>query len=242
MSLVGSTNMAAISEPVSKREQNRSEKRARALEAALTVFSNCGYTAATMDAIAAEAGLTKPTLYQYFASKDQLFKEMMLEPRDQMMMAFDRPATECHVAQLLEFSWAYAKTVMHPQFLSLARLVIGDAQRTDGQGQSYGRSYQASGPDKVLKGLASFLSEQASIGRLEVEDAELAAEDFWGLILSAPRNRALHVPDSNIDENQLSRYINNGIKVFLKAYSTNPDTDLIRLRKLVKTNRSEHKA
>jgi len=234
-------SQAATIEPVSKREQNRSEKRARALDAALTVFSNCGYAAATMDAIAAEAKLTKPTLYQYFSSKDELFREMMLVPRDQMMMAFDRSTEECHVAQLLEFSWVYAETVMHPQFLALARLVIGDARRTDDQGRSYGRSYQASGPDKVLTGLANFLSEQASLGRLDVEDSELAAEDFWGLILSAPRNRALHLPDFTINEHQLSRYINNGIKVFLKAYSTNPDTDLIRLGKLIKTKRTKTK-
>ena len=42
----------------SLREKNRLEKRQRALDAALTVFSENGYAAATMDAIAMEAGLT----------------------------------------------------------------------------------------------------------------------------------------------------------------------------------------
>ena len=213
---------------LTKREKNRTEKRKRALDAALVVFSRNGYAASTMDAIASEAGLTKPTLYQYFPSKDELFKEMMLAPRQQILMAFEHSKNDCHVSQMLEFSWAYATTVMRPEFLALARLVIADAHRHPELGQHY----QAVGPDRVLKGLAEFMNAQASRGRLDIEDAELAAEDFWGLILSAPRNRALHVPDTRFSRDQLARYINNGITVFLKAYSTNRADDLLQLTQL----------
>lgn len=222
-------SQAVAQNRVSKREQNRAEKRANALAAALTVFSSKGYAETTMDAIAAEAGLTKPTLYQYFPSKHDLFREMMLAPRDQMLMAFDHSAGKCHVEQLWEFSWVYAKTVMHPEFLALARLIIGDAQRYPEMGQAY----QASGPDRVLKGLSGFMAKQAELNRLQIEDAELAAEDFWGLILSAPRNKALHVPDSNTSVEQLGKYIKNGIRVFLKAYSVSPAADLKRLTALI---------
>ncbi len=222
--------------PISRREQNRIERRTSALDAALTVFSGKGYAATTMDAIAAEAGLTKPTLYQYFPSKDDLFREMMLAPREQMLMAFDHTGKKCHVTQLWEFSWIYAKTVMRPEFLALARLVIGDAQRAPDMGQAY----QAMGPDRVLKGLADFMSRQAAIKRLEIEDAELAAEDFWGLILSAPRNRALHVPGSYRNVDQLGKYIKNGIKVFIRAYSTDPTADLKRLARLIKKHEQKN--
>ena len=223
-------NDTATVRPGTKREKNRAEKRQRALDAALTVFSQNGYTAATMDAIAVQAGLSKPTLYQYFPSKDELFNAMMFTPRQQMLMAFDLSADDCHVAQLLEFSWTYANTVMKPEFLALARLVIADAQRNP----ELGEHYQAIGPDKVLKGLAEFMESQASKGRLDIEDAELAAEDFWGLILSAARNKALHVPSARISKEELSKYINNGLKVFLKAYSTDSCGDLARLSELVR--------
>lgn len=225
-------NKGSAAKQLSRREQNRSEKRNRALDAALKVFSEKGYASATMDAIAAKAGLTKPTLYSYFPSKDELFNEMMLAPRDNMLMAFDHAPQDCHVMQLWDFSWAYSKTVMQPEFLALARLVIADAQRSP----ELGKAYQASGPDRVLKGLAQFMTRQAQLDRLDIKDAELAAEDFWGLILSAPRNRALHVPDTRTSLKILSKYIHNGINVFLKAYSTNPQADLDRLAKLIKTN------
>ncbi len=217
---------------LSRREQNRLEKRQRALDAALTVFSENGYAAATMDAIAAAAGLTKPTLYQYFDSKEALFQAMMLVPRDTMLTVFDAPADTCHVTQLWRFSWAYAEVVMQPQFLALARLVIGDAQRSP----DLGRAYQASGPDRVLDGLARFMADQATLGRLQIDDAELAAEDFWGLILSSPRNTALHVPNALPDRQTLERYVNNGQRVFLRAYSTKPAKDLAVLETLIAQN------
>ena len=217
---------------LSRREQNRLEKRQRALDAALTVFSENGYAAATMDAIAAAAGLTKPTLYQYFDSKEALFQAMMLVPRDTMLTVFDAPADTCHVTQLWRFSWAYAEVVMQPQFLALARLVIGDAQRSP----DLGRAYQASGPDRVLDGLARFMADQVALGRLKVDDAELAAEDFWGLILSSPRNTALHVPNALPDRQTLERYVNNGQRVFLRAYSTKPAKDLAVLETLIAQN------
>ena len=49
---------------LSRRAQNRAERTQRILDAALTVFAATGYSGTTMDAVAAEAGLTKPTLYQ----------------------------------------------------------------------------------------------------------------------------------------------------------------------------------
>ncbi|MGB0507997.1 MAG: TetR/AcrR family transcriptional regulator [Pikeienuella sp.] len=209
---------------LSRREQNRLEKRTRILEAAIKVFADAGYSGASMDAIAAECGLTKPTLYQYFASKDALFKAMMKAPRDVMMLAFDNVQYSDLVDQLLRFAWAYADTVMRPEFLSLARLVIGEAHRFP----DIGREYQASGPDRVLKGLMQFMESQRDEGRLRFDDPELAAQDFWGLILSAPRNRALHDPDVSFSREELARYIQNGLRVFLCAYSANLKQDLER--------------
>lgn len=53
------------------------KNRAAILEAALEVFSANGYRGATVDQIAAAAGLSKPNLLYYFPSKDVIFKELM---------------------------------------------------------------------------------------------------------------------------------------------------------------------
>ncbi len=212
----------------SRRAQNKRIREQRILDAAMRVFADHGYAAATMDLIAKDAGLTKPTLYQYFANKDTLFKAMLSAPRAAMVAAFENADSTDLVAQLYDFAWRYADTVMRADLLSLARLIIGEAHRFP----EIGRSYQASGPDQVLNALKTFMMQHGQSGRLHIEDAELAAHDFWGLILSAPRNQALHEPDNIPDRDAISRSINNGLKVFLRAYSTQPDTDLAKLKTL----------
>ena len=209
---------------IPQRELNRLAKQRRILDAALTVFAAEGYSGTSMDAIAAKAAVSKPTLYQYFGTKEQLFTEIMLAERNTMLLAFDHPGTDM-VAELHHFAWHYADTVMRPEFLSLARLIIGEAQRFP----EIGRAYQAAGPDRVLAGMITYLTRQRDAGKLTFDDAELAAEDLWGLILSAPRNQALHLPDRIPNRAQLARYINNGLRVFLKAYSTDPARDLAQL-------------
>lgn len=213
---------------LSKREQNRIEREKRILRAALHVFAERGFTGASMDEIATEAGISKPTLYQYFPSKDDLFLAIMAEERDHMLASFDHTGDAHMVAELHDFSWHYAEIVLRPDMLSLARLIISEAQRLP----DIGRIYQASGPDRVLAGMIAYLERQKQAGRLDFEDAELAAEDLWGLILSAPRNRVLHIPDAMPDRATIERYIHNGLAVFLRAYSTRPGEDLAVLKTL----------
>ncbi|MDZ4309380.1 MAG: TetR/AcrR family transcriptional regulator [Cypionkella sp.] len=215
---------------IPQRELNRLAKQRRILDAALSVFAAEGYSGTSMDAIAAKAAVSKPTLYQYFGTKEQLFTEIMLAERNTMLLAFDHPGTDM-VAELHSFAWHYADTVMRPEFLSLARLIIGEAQRFP----EIGRAYQAAGPDRVLAGMITYLTRQRDANKLTFDDAELAAEDLWGLILSAPRNQALHLPDRIPTKPELARYINNGLRVFLKAYATDPARDLAQLQTITGT-------
>jgi TetR/AcrR family transcriptional repressor of mexJK operon len=220
---------------LTRREHNRITRENRILDAALKVFSNTGYTAATMDEIATESGLSKPTLYSYFASKQVLFSAMMLRARGPMMTQFDAGGAKGMVPVLHQFAWNYARTVLSPEFLSLARLIIGEVQRFP----EIGRAYQSAGPDMLLQDIMAYLESQRAAGRLAFDDAELAAQDLWGLILSAPRNKALHEPDVTITEAALKRFIDNGLRVFLRAYSTNPASDLAQLETL---DHAEHEA
>ncbi|MGY5763757.1 TetR/AcrR family transcriptional regulator [Brachybacterium sp. DNPG3] len=55
----------------------RTERRAQLLELATQVFTERGYQSTSMDDIARAAGVTKPVLYQHFASKEDLFGEVV---------------------------------------------------------------------------------------------------------------------------------------------------------------------
>lgn len=60
-----------------RKSRDRTRREQEILEAASKVFLNTGYLRVTMDDIALEAGLTKPTIYKYFKSKDHLCYALM---------------------------------------------------------------------------------------------------------------------------------------------------------------------
>ena len=216
---------------ISRRAQNRQDKQRRILRAAVQVFAEQGFGGATMDQIAQVAGLSKPTLYQYFSGKEALFVAMMKGSGDAMLMTFENDTGADLVAQLYTFATRYAQTVMQPEMLSIARLIIGEAQRFP----EVGKAYQAAGPDMVQAALTAFMERQGVTGRLRVPDPDLAAQDFWGLILSGPRNQALHRPDDLPGDTQIRRSVENGLKVFLRAYAADPDGALESLETLLKS-------
>jgi AcrR family transcriptional regulator len=61
------------------------ERRERVLAAALRRFAEVGYDTASMNAIAAAAGITKPVLYDYFPSKQELFAAVLEGIRDDLL-------------------------------------------------------------------------------------------------------------------------------------------------------------
>lgn len=58
------------------------ERRAKIIEAAVSAFARDGYDGTKMDGIAARAGITKPVLYDHFASKQALFLAVLRSIRD----------------------------------------------------------------------------------------------------------------------------------------------------------------
>jgi len=68
-----------------KRRSREKEQRIQSiLDAAKKVFSEKGYLKATMEEIAWEAEVTKPTVYLYFKTKDDLFYTLMLPLMEDM--------------------------------------------------------------------------------------------------------------------------------------------------------------
>ncbi len=65
--------------PERKRERRKDARPSEIIDAALDVFADKGFAAAKLDDIAARAGISKGTLYLYFASKEELLKAVVAE-------------------------------------------------------------------------------------------------------------------------------------------------------------------
>src|SRR5258708_32464639 len=61
------------------------QRRIKILAAATRIFANKGYDGASMSGIATAAGITKPVLYDHFASKDALFETLLRSIRDDLL-------------------------------------------------------------------------------------------------------------------------------------------------------------
>lgn len=69
-----------LKSPFKKRWERRKEARPQELlAAALDLFVERGYAATRLDDVAARAGVSKGTLYLYFANKEELFKAVVRE-------------------------------------------------------------------------------------------------------------------------------------------------------------------
>ena len=70
------------------------ERRRQILDVALEVFARHGYHDTSMNALASEAGVTKPVLYQHFVSKHDLFEVLLTETGDRLMRAIEAAEAE----------------------------------------------------------------------------------------------------------------------------------------------------
>jgi len=66
------------------RTRRRPDKRRAILRGALNVFAHDGYTRASIDAVAAEAGVSTRTIYNHFSDKAELFQTVIHESAAQV--------------------------------------------------------------------------------------------------------------------------------------------------------------
>lgn len=66
------------------KSQDRSLRKQMVLDTAVRIFGQKGYRAATLDDVARELGVSKPALYHYFSSKENLLSEIYLQSLGRM--------------------------------------------------------------------------------------------------------------------------------------------------------------
>jgi TetR/AcrR family transcriptional regulator, mexJK operon transcriptional repressor len=197
-------------------EGRSARKRLAILEAGRAVFMRSGYGGASMDEIAAVAKVSKQTVYKHFADKENLFTEIItgdMEERSQELM---RALTDSQDADgdLRQLARRHIAIIVKPEVMRMRRMVIGEADRFPKLAWAWAQS----GIGRGLAKLAERFAELARRGLLSVEDPFLAAQHFNWLILSIPMNIAMFDPDAEFTRDELDRYADEGVRVFLAAY------------------------
>jgi AcrR family transcriptional regulator len=167
--------VAATSNPLKLAGEEDSSKRRQILDGARKVFMDLGFDGASMGEIARSAGVSKGTLYVYFADKNALFEAIVEEESlEQGKIAFDFDPARDVETTLREFGRAYVQVLCRPSGGSAVRTVMAIAERMP----EVGRRFYENVLQITISRLADYLAAHVESGDLAIDDCHLAASQF----------------------------------------------------------------
>jgi len=192
-------------------------KRAAILEAARQMFTRHDFVSASMDQIAACAGVSKLTVYNHFGDKDTLFSEVVREHCDQSFpSAMFRPAPETPLRDvLMTIAVTYFATISTEEALNWHRVMCSQRLRDS----SLSLRFWQAGPEWTRASLVELLVLRQAAGELDLPDPATAAAQFFALIRGMPYEQLVFNccdPDAPPD---ISAHIEAGVDMFLRAYA-----------------------
>ncbi|UXJ50258.1 TetR/AcrR family transcriptional regulator [Pseudomonas citronellolis] len=158
--------------------QQAEQRHTHLLALARQSFLSNGFSAATIDHIAAASGVSKSTIYAHFGGKEGLFRAVAKRSCQAPTDALHKVVTEGRRPQevIAEFIQVLLSESCDPDSLALLRLAIFESPRFPDVAQAI---YQAS--LETLEPLRDYLHQLQSIGELSGVDADLAAQDLVSL-------------------------------------------------------------
>lgn len=196
------------------------DKRRAILAGALTVFARDGYTRASVDAIAAVAGVSTRTVYNHFTDKAELFRTVIQESAaraaDAQIAIIERYLHRVVDLEpdLVEFGLAFAGPARseYAEHSALVRQVNAEVGHIPHDAIE---AWQETGPRRVRRALAGRLRDLAERGLLRIADAERSALQFMLLISAGNPSYQGEVPT----EQDVTEAVTTGVHTFLYGHA-----------------------
>jgi TetR/AcrR family transcriptional repressor of mexJK operon len=193
------------------------EKRAAILEAAKSLFPLHGFDGVSMDAIAAEAGVSKLTVYSHFKDKDALFRETVrVKCEEQLPAALFMADLKGPIRkQLRSIAKGFFGLIMSDEAISMHRMMHAQA-RGDAK---LPRLFWEAGPQRITEGMAEFLAAEVAAGQLDIPDLHRAASQFLCLLKGEPHARLMCGICGPMTAREIDAHIDATVDFFLRAYA-----------------------
>ncbi|TWU43402.1 HTH-type transcriptional regulator RutR [Novipirellula aureliae] len=190
-------------------------KRKAILDAAVDEFVASGYDGTSMDQIATSADVSKRTVYKHFASKEELFAEIIhnLVGQIESVPEFTYDSKRSLANQLEAIALEIVQAVSDPGFLSLARVIVSRLIVAPEFSQ-----FMSEQTARIDARLADWLQLAHSDGRVQIPQADVAAEQLMGLLLSYAFWPALLGIRRQSRGQPQQAYVKQCVKMFLSAY------------------------
>ena len=195
----------------------RGRKYADVIAGAREVFLRDGFEGASVDDIARAAGVSKATLYSYFADKRILFQEVarhefgVIAARATQSINRSAPARQV----LTQAAFAIVSYNTSPTGISFYRMCLAEAERFP----DIGKAYYDSGAAVAHREISAFLKEAHERGELSVDDPLRAAKVFLALCRSDLHIRLLLAVSDEARMSEIREIVEDTVEIFLSRYS-----------------------
>ncbi|MET9426356.1 TetR/AcrR family transcriptional regulator [Streptomyces sp. NPDC003036] len=198
-------------------------KRQAIVEAARALFLREGFGVG-MDAIAAEAGVSKVTVYNHFGSKEALFTAVIAGALDETLdddssaalarLADTEDAGDLRAA-FLDAARGWVHAVRANQDVAALRTLVATELHRFPQ---LGEAWRTHGPAGHHPAVADALRTLADRGRLAVPDLEAAVVQLYALLVFP--HMVFGQYGADLDEDLTERLLASGVDMFLTYYGT----------------------
>jgi TetR/AcrR family transcriptional repressor of mexJK operon len=206
----------------SEQSMNRvlNPKRQAILEAARRLFLAHGYGGASMEAIAEAAPVSKPTLYNHFHGKNDLFEAVVVGQCDDLLSTLSQTQTAMPdpVTGLKAIATAFVELLYTEEALGLYRLLIAEQQHFPELGK---RVYRASA-EPALRQLSAYLAGLNTRGQLAVTDADTSSQLLIGMLKGDQHFRCLLGLQTGLTSAEKRHLIDSAVHLFLRGHGYAP--------------------
>jgi TetR/AcrR family transcriptional regulator, mexJK operon transcriptional repressor len=169
----------------------------------------------TMEAVAARAGVSKQTVYNVFPRKEDLLRHVVRLTVDDITRDLrEEPDTTDTRITLAQFGKRYLDMLSIPGRTGFIRMMIEAAARGDAMAEVFYNS----GPGFARTQLSHFLIRQQRLKKLQIDDIDLAVEQFFGLIIGTIQMQHLLCIAVPFTPEIRAKRIAEAVRVFLLAY------------------------
>lgn len=192
------------------------------LDAGWDLFLARGYATVTMEAIAAEAAVSRVTLYKYFPDKTALFAAAV-QRATQRIEAEQRGREDVPDGPLRErlerFGLGLMTFLGSPTAVSFYSVLSGELRHHP----EVARAFFDHGPQRSIGNLAAILVEAARRGEVEIASPEAAAEMLIGIWQGMSNYRLALALDVDLYHAGLADRVREGVELFLRGCATGWD-------------------
>jgi TetR/AcrR family transcriptional repressor of mexJK operon len=196
------------------------EKRAAILAAAKRLFPLSGFEGTSMDTIAAEAGVSKLTVYSHFTDKETLFvAAIRARCTDQVPDAlFDVDTSGPVRGQVEAIARAFLALITSPEAISLHRLLTSSGSSSPKLAQLFWEA----GPLRMRQSFEQFLKQEVEAGKLDIPDITRAASQFFALLKGELHARLLCGCTQSITLEDIDEHVTATVDMLLRAWAPRP--------------------